>query len=443
MRIVYLTAGAAGMYCGSCMNDNAVARALIETGHECLLVPVYTPIRTDDDDVSVQKVFLGGINVYLQQQVAWMARVPRVLDAILNRPRLIQWLTRNAGKTSPELLGSLTVSMLQGFRGRQRKEFERLVQWLEGEVRPDVMILTNLLIGGAISVLKDRLRIPVFVTLQGDDIFLDSLLPRDRQTCEWLMRDLVPYVDGFIVHSHQYGAAMAERFQIPREKWHVVPLGIGTQEIRATSSHLPERSVDQPPTIGYLARMAPEKGLHQIVEAFARLSEDPQHRESHLRLRLAGWMGPQHKAYWEQQRERLEGVVRSNPRFTWENVGSVDRTGKLEFLESVDLFCVPTVYAEPKGRFLLEAVCMGLPYVVPNHGAFPELHHRIQAQSHPPQGWLYQHESLDDLTRVLRAALEAHPRRMRATPEFLEEFDVSTHTRRLLQRIENGLRPGR
>jgi hypothetical protein len=29
MRIVYLTAGAAGMYCGSCLHDNALAKALI------------------------------------------------------------------------------------------------------------------------------------------------------------------------------------------------------------------------------------------------------------------------------------------------------------------------------------------------------------------------------------------------------------------------------
>ena len=55
MKIVYLTAGAGGMYCGSCMRDNTLAAALGKLGHEALLVPTYTPIRTDEEDV----VFLG------------------------------------------------------------------------------------------------------------------------------------------------------------------------------------------------------------------------------------------------------------------------------------------------------------------------------------------------------------------------------------------------
>ena len=63
MKFVYLTAGAAGMFCGSCMLDNALARELIRQGHEALLVPVYTPIRTDEEDVSIDRVFLGGVNV--------------------------------------------------------------------------------------------------------------------------------------------------------------------------------------------------------------------------------------------------------------------------------------------------------------------------------------------------------------------------------------------
>ena len=48
MRILQITAGAAGMYCGSCLHDNTLARALIELGHEVSLIPTYTPIRTDE-----------------------------------------------------------------------------------------------------------------------------------------------------------------------------------------------------------------------------------------------------------------------------------------------------------------------------------------------------------------------------------------------------------
>lgn len=435
-KITYLTAGAAGMYCGSCMNDNAVARALIRAGHDCLLVPVYTPIRTDDEDVSVSRVFLGGINVYLQQQLAWMSRVPRFLDALLNQPWIIRWLTKDAGKTSPQFLGTLAVSMLRGFRGRQRKEFERLLEWLETDVQPDAILLTNLLIGGAIPDLKRRLRVPVFVTLQGDDIFLDSLPPHERLSCEMLMQELVPHIDGFFVHSHRYGTAMAARLRIPHPKWHVIPLAIATDEFQGTRDEIREGfDARRGITLGYLARMAPEKGLHQIVHACARLM-DRQTSHTPIHLRLAGWMGPQHTDFWEEQRQQLEAIARAHSHFTWDYAGSVDRAGKLKFLNSLDLFCVPTVYAEPKGRFLLEAVCMGLPYVMPNHGAFPELHQRIQTRSGHPAGWLFQYDSPDDLVNVLSKAMASIPKRAAISEELRNELDISTHASRLMHWVQ-------
>jgi glycosyltransferase involved in cell wall biosynthesis len=37
------------------------------------------------------------------------------------------------------------------------------------------------------------------------------------------------------------------------------------------------------------------------------------------------------------------------------------------------VFSVPTEYEEPKGRYAFEAMASGLPVVLPEHGAFPEL----------------------------------------------------------------------
>ena len=56
-RLVYITAGAGGMYCGSCLHDNALAKALAKIGWDVQLVPFYTPIRTDEQDASVDQVF--------------------------------------------------------------------------------------------------------------------------------------------------------------------------------------------------------------------------------------------------------------------------------------------------------------------------------------------------------------------------------------------------
>jgi len=67
MKILYVTAGAGGMYCGSCLRDNALAAELMSQGHDVVLLPVYTPTLTDEPNVSSGKVLYGGVSVYLQQ----------------------------------------------------------------------------------------------------------------------------------------------------------------------------------------------------------------------------------------------------------------------------------------------------------------------------------------------------------------------------------------
>src|SRR5262245_64562087 len=130
MKITYITAGAAGMFCGSCMHDNTLTAALVAQGHDVLLVPTYTPIRTDEPDVSQKRVFFGGINVYLQQKLSLFRHTPWFLDRLLDAPRLLRWVSRFAVKTQAQDLAELTVSMLQGEHGRPRKEVEKLVGWL-------------------------------------------------------------------------------------------------------------------------------------------------------------------------------------------------------------------------------------------------------------------------------------------------------------------------
>ena len=374
------------MYCGSCMNDNAVAKELIDAGHDCLLMPIYTPIRTDEQEVSGNRVFLGGINLYLAYKLPILTAIPG-LKWLLNQPWVIQLLTKNAGKTSPAFLGELTLSMLEGSRGKFASEFDELLVWMTQNVRPEAVILTNLLIGGVIPEMSDVA--DVWVTLQGDDIFLDSLPETYRSQAIEKMKDLIPRVHGFLFHSKYYAAAMAKLLSIPQEKIHIVPLGVTIQDfVKADNTNAAREFQRQGPAklsaensedvlrLGYLARMAPEKGLHQLVDAFIALRSDP--KWSRLRLELAGWMGPQHDDYWKEQQNKLH---RAGLDGQWRYHGAFDRAEKVQFLKGLDLFCVPTTYADPKGIFLLEAVASGVPYVMPDHGAFPEIHDRVDRKS--------------------------------------------------------------
>jgi glycosyltransferase involved in cell wall biosynthesis len=364
LRIIYLTAGAAGMYCGSCMHDNTLAAALTRLGADIQLIPVYTPIRTDETDVSVDRVFLGGINVYLQQRFRLFRYLPAVLDRVLSRPWLLRWATSQASDVSLDALGALTVSMLQGLQGFQRKEVRQLCQWLATSVRPDVVVLSNVLIGGCIPEIKRALHVPVLVTLQGDDVFLDSLPAPHQARAIAEIRRLTAEVDGFLVHSQYYADFMAGYLGITPEKLQRVPLGIDTRDFPTASGTEP----DGPPTVGYLARLAPEKGLHVLVEAFQRLRTLPG--TEHARLRVAGWLGNSQREYAAAQWRTLQDAGLGD---AFQYDGSVDRAGKLEFLRQLHVVSVPTTYQDPKGLFVLEALAAGVPVVQPAHGAFPEL----------------------------------------------------------------------
>ncbi len=359
MRVVYLTAGAAGMYCGSCMRDNTLVAALRARGRDVLLVPLYTPIRTDEPDVSEPTVLYGGLNVYLQQKSALFRHTPGLIDRLLDAPSLLRAAARRAGRASPEVLGAMTVSMLLGERGRQRKELRRLVRHLR-ETQADLVNLPNALFVGVARAIRDAIGVPVVCTLTGEDVFLDRLPEPWRGEALSLIREKVRDVDGFIAVSRYYGDYCRERFAIPRERLHVVPLGVRLDDDE------PSAPPETPFTIGYLARICPEKGLHVLCEAFEIL-----HRAGRAcRLRVAGYVGEADRAYWQSllRRARDRGWIDA-----LDHVGEVDRPGKAAFLRSLHVLSVPTVYRESKGLYVLEAMARGVPVVQPAHGAFPEV----------------------------------------------------------------------
>jgi glycosyltransferase involved in cell wall biosynthesis len=391
MKIAYITAGAAGMYCGSCMHDNTLVAALAAQGHDALLIPTYTPIRTDEPDVSQKRIFFGGINVYLQQKLRLFRHTPWLLDRPFDAPRLLRWVSRFAVKTQAESLGDLTVSMLKGEHGYQRKEVAKLAHWLASEVRPEVINLTNALLSGLVHEVKRRLDVPLLCTLQGDDIYLEALPEPYRSRCLDLIRQHCREIDGFIATSLYYADFMVEYFAIPRERIHVVYPGLNL------AGHGGPRPANdgRPCTVGYFARICPEKGLHTLAEAFRILRQTPG--APSCRLRVSGWLGENYRSYLEGIQRRLKDAGLAQD---FEYVKSPDHASKVRFLQSLDVLSVPTRYREPKGLYVLEALANGVPVVQPRHGSFPEL---IKATG---GGLLVNPEDAEDLARSLRQLLE-------------------------------------
>ena len=391
VKIAYLAAGAAGMYCGSCLHDNTLAAKLLELGEDVVLVPIYTPIRTDEADVSLKRVFFGGINVYLQQKSALFRHTPRWLDRWLDHPALLGSLGGRASSVDPAQLGDLTVSMLRGEAGNQRKQLDKLVDWLLDEVRPDVVHLSNSMMLGLARRIGQRCGTPVVCSLSGEDIFLEKLQQPHYDQARELLReraaDVGAYpktrlgvssgreslnnqatlgraVNAFVALNHYYADYMAEYLEVDRSRVHVIAHGLNLEGHGQRNVTLPTAA----PRIGYLARVCHDKGLHLLVEACEQLAQDPQH--SHLELHAAGHLGAGDRAFLRQLQQR---AARGPLAGKFHYHGELDRKEKIAFLQSLHVFSTPTVYRESKGLPSLEAMANGVPIVVPDHGCFSEL----------------------------------------------------------------------
>lgn len=364
MKILFVTAGAAGMYCGSCLRDNALAAELKSRGHDVLLVPLYTPTLTDEPNVSEERVFFGGISVYLQQKARFFRWAPRVFDRLLDAPWLIKAASSGSISTDPRSLGELTISMLKGEEGFQRKEFEKMLEWLASEPAPDVVQLPNALLASLAPPIRRALKAPVHCTLQGEDLFLDGLTRAHRTEALDLIRKNAESVDRFTAVSEYYADFMARYLSIAREKIDVVPLGINVDGFKRRGDRVPGR----PFAVGYLARIAPEKGLLALCEAYVRFRQMPGVDGG--RLHVAGYLAPDQQTYLEHAERTLTDAGLGAE---FEYRGAIDREQKIAFLRGLDVFSVPTTYVEPKGLFLLEAMACGVPVVQPRHGAFPEM----------------------------------------------------------------------
>jgi glycosyltransferase involved in cell wall biosynthesis len=373
MKIVLITPGTGSYYCGVCMRDNALAKELIRQGHEALMVPMYLPLTLDESAADGEApVFFGGINVYLQQKFALFRHTPRWLDRLLDARGLLRLAGKQSGMTDTSDLGALTHSMLSGEEGNQRKELEKLVEWLR-EHKPDAVWLSTALLVGLAREIRQTLGVPVLCSLQGEDSFLDSLREPWRTRCWERLAERAQDCDAHIAPSRFYADIMAPRMRLAPEQLRVIFNGIALDGFApAERGALPliERNENgaKPPTIGYLARFIPGKGIGIVVDAFIELKR--RGRFPNAKLRCAGAMTSGDEKYVETLKTKLAAAGLGGD---VEFLPNVSREEKIAFLKSLTLLSVPATYPEAFGLYLVEALAAGVPVVQPRISAFPEL----------------------------------------------------------------------
>jgi glycosyltransferase involved in cell wall biosynthesis len=345
------------------MRDNSLARHLIKQGHEVTILPVYLPHLLDEPSSAKQNpIFFGGVNVYLQHKFKFFRKTPRWIDQIFNSQTLLRWVAGKRGITTPRQLGEITLSTLQAKDGPLTKEVDKVVDWFKGHGKPDVLLLSTVLLAGIGRAVREELGISVLSFLQGEDGFLDSLLPEFRKDAWELIGADARTLGGCISPSLFFANLIGQRLGMDPEK--ILPLSNGI----SLDGYPVERVEPCEPTIGYFARICPEKGLDLLIDAFIQLKQSDKYPE--LKLAVAGTLPQENESFLEEQKRKITAaglgrfvVFRPN----------LSREEKIDFLSRLTLFCVPARVPEAFGLYVIESMAAGVPVVLPDHGAFPEI----------------------------------------------------------------------
>lgn len=412
MKIISLTPGTGSFHCGSCIRDNSLVLSLRKLGHDVIMVPLYLPFVTDGQDSSDgTRVFLGGVNAYLQQKSSFFRILPKWIDRIFDNNTLLRRVSRNASMTSARDLGEISVSTLKGLEGFQKKEIKHLINFLKHQEKPDVVMISNMLLTGLVETIKDEVGCKVVVCMQGEDTFLDSLPAPWRKECWDLISKNCQNVDLFLPVSRYHGDLMTRRLGLPKEKITVIHNGLDFSEFKL-SDH-PEG----PPILGFLSRLIPSKGLDILTDAFIHLKQE--NLVPDLKLKIAGSKTKGEDAFLTSIKEKLKlANVLDDVDFQY-NINSQE---KIDFLASLTLFSVPAEYGESFGLYVIEAAAAGLPVIQPDSAAFPEILEKLDS------GLLYKTGDYQDLAiKISQCCHELEKEKTRALKavDKVQEFFTS------------------
>lgn len=370
LKMVQLTPGAGEMYCGNCLRDNALVTHWNRLGHDVCMVPLYLPLTLDEPDQSSGvPVFFGGINVFLDHKIPRLWHfVPQRMRKLLDSRTLLKSIGRKVSKTNPAEVGALTVSMLQGEHGHQCRELQELTDWIQQEQKPEVVLFSNALLLGAHRYIQKETRAKTVCFLTSEDAFVDQL-PEPYRNQAWnLLRSHVKQIDLLIAPSRYYADIMSARLELPRQRIHVVYNGINTKGFEDEAAADAAVEAVKPPVLGFFARMCAEKGLDVLVDAFIEIRK--RGTVPMLQMKIGGNLNPWNESWVQQLKQKLQSAGVLKDVHFYPNVGRAD---KIRFLRSLDVFSVPAVCNEPFGFYVVEALAAGVPVVLPDRAAFPEL----------------------------------------------------------------------
>jgi glycosyltransferase involved in cell wall biosynthesis len=239
-------------------------------------------------------------------------------------------------------------------------------------------------------------------------------LPYNLWQTQVFDRELAPRIAAYLCPSTLLATYLHENGYRPAI--HLPPFARIPESIRAGPYPPPRAS--EPPTIGYLGRLEPYKGVQDLLRAVTLLAPT----EPGVRLTVAGDGG------YRGTLERLAHDLGISERVSWR--GDLRGADKEAWFRTIDVLAVPSNAWENFGLVALEALTRGRPVVATDFGGLPDVVQngetgRLVPVSDPPALAEALAEILADRGRAAAWALEG---RRRA----LERFTPELHVERLL-----------
>jgi len=291
-----------------------------------------------------------------------------------------------AAKTQPAEVGALTVSMLAGENGRQRRELDELCRWLKTEQKPEIVCFSDALLLGMHRKVKAETGAKTVCILSGEDGFLDEIKEPFRTECWNLVRERIIEVDLLIAPSRFFADYMAARLQLPPERIHVLYNGINLDGYDVPATSVGEAA------LGFFARLSRAKGFDLVVEVFILLRQ--RGTLPNLKLKIGGGCTRWNEPLLAELRAKLDAAGFSADVSFHPNPS---RQEKIALLQSMSVCAIPARGNTPSALTVLESWAAGVPVVVPNSAAFPELLEHGGGLLHEPENA----ESLADAIETL------------------------------------------
>ncbi|MCZ7570655.1 MAG: glycosyltransferase family 4 protein [Ardenticatenaceae bacterium] len=213
---------------------------------------------------------------------------------------------------------------------------------------------------------------------------------------------------------------------IPVSDARIIHNGIDVEPYLQCRQHQATPREDRPLKLLYAGRLAPEKGVDTAIKAMAGVVFG--RRLGDVRLSIVGSGTPDYEDVLQQL--VIEAGLTDSVAF----LGRVPREAMPELLPQFDVLVFPSIWKEPFGRVLLEAMISGLVVVAAGHGAPCEI------VADGENGLLFTPGDAEDLAEKIATLAGDDQTRRRlvdaGAQTVLERFTIA----RMLDQIENCLK---